>query len=288
MGGSTPSAEPVGAVIAEDVLVGRKRLRYVDVGHGRPVLFIHGTGGSWEVWRANIAELARRHRVIAVDLPGFGESETIGPTPDMAVYAEFLSGLLEQLKCGPATVVGHSLGGIVCLHLALDHPAQVQSLVLVDSGGAPISDLRKRVVVHGLRIAQFVMGRRLAMKVILGVPRIRAFAFGFVVKSPGSVDQALLDGAFLTMRAPGVGVAISAGVRDTVGDRLHQVHTPTLLIWGDSDRILPVRLAHQMEGAMPDARLVIIPDSGHCPNIEHSARFNALIDEWTDTVTATK
>jgi len=283
-----PSTEPVGTVTAEDMVVRHKRLRYVDIGHGRPVLLVHGTGGSWEVWRANIADLARRHRVIAVDLPGFGNSETIEPTSDMAIYAEFLAGLLQQLNCGPATVVGHSLGGIVCLHLALDHPARVQSLILVDSGGAPISDLRKRVVVRGLRLAQFLMGSRLAMNAIMAVPKIRALAFGFVVKSPNLVDQTLLEGAFLTMSAPGVSAAISAGVRDTVGDRLHEVQIPTLLIWGDSDRILPIRLAHQMADAMPDATLVTIPDSGHCPNIEHSARFNALVDGWTDTVTKTK
>jgi pimeloyl-ACP methyl ester carboxylesterase len=275
-----PAADAA-SVLSKCAEVRGKRIRYVDIGSGPPIVFVHGTGGSWEVWRANISELAHRHRVVAVDLPGFGESEPLDGRASLAASAQVLSELLRMLNLGPAIVVGHSLGGIVCLHLALDHEEQVTSLVLVDSGGAPISGGRKVLITAGLQIARLLMGSWLVMKSIHDVPWVRRYFFGFVVRYPDSADQRLLDGAFLTMRAPGVAGAIIAGATDSVGRRLPDIEVPTLLLWGEFDRLLPVRLARQMADLMTNARLQIIEDCGHSPNIEYPQKFNHAVENWS-------
>src|SRR5438093_12469203 len=98
---------------AHDAIVGGRRLHYVDVGAagGLPLVLVHGTGGSWQSWLLNVSELSRDRRVIAVDLPGFGRSEPLPPSADMADYADAVAALLAALGLEPAIVVGPPLGG---------------------------------------------------------------------------------------------------------------------------------------------------------------------------------
>jgi pimeloyl-ACP methyl ester carboxylesterase len=264
----------------KDAVVGGLRMRFVDVGHGPPVVLVHGTGGSWRSWAGNIGVLADSHRVIAVDLPGFGSSEPIPPPSDMRPYAQHLSRLLRDLDVGPATLVGHSLGGIVCLHVAIDRPDQVRSLVLVDSGGAPVSHLRKLFIAVSLRNMQMAMQLPAVVSAVLRIPGLRRTLLGVVVHRPEAVDGDLLQSVHRDMRAPGVAAAIAAGVNDSIGQRLHRVLQPVLLIWGERDRIVPAQLAETLASTLTDARLVTFPATGHCPNIEWPEKFNDVITDW--------
>lgn len=269
-----------GSVLSQRLEVWGISIRFVDIGHGPAVVLIHGTGGSWEVWRANIGELAGRQRVIAVDLPGFGESAPLDGRPDPAAHAEVISKLLRILGVEPATVVGHSLGGLVCLHLALCHPEQVVSLVLVDSGGLPMPGHRVGAIAAGLQVVRILMRSRCVTEALRNRAAIRNLVLGFVVRNPGAIDAKLLDGAFLSMRAPGVGRAITAAARDVVVHRLGYIRQPTLLLWGEFDRLLPVRLAHDMADLIPNSQLKIIEGCGHSPNIESPKLFNAELSRW--------
>src|SRR5437764_6505507 len=122
---------------ARNAIVGGRRLHYVDVGEaaGLPLVLVHGTGGSWQSWLLNVSELSRDRRVIAVDLPGFGRSEPLPPNADMADYADAVAALLAALGVERAIVVGHSLGGVVVMRMALRHPRLVAGVVNVDGGG---------------------------------------------------------------------------------------------------------------------------------------------------------
>src|SRR5687768_3153915 len=98
-----------------DAAVAGKRLRYLDMGEGAPLVLVHGTGGAWQSWLLNIVALAEHHRVIAVDLPGFGRSEAVPAAPNMSAYAASIAALLEQLGLERVSILGHSLGGIVAM-----------------------------------------------------------------------------------------------------------------------------------------------------------------------------
>jgi pimeloyl-ACP methyl ester carboxylesterase len=272
--GGTPQS------LSQYIEVWGKSVRFVDVGDGHPVVLVHGTGGAWEVWRENIGDLAGRHRVIALDLPGFGESEPLDGRHDPPAHAQVVSELLRRRGVAPAVVVGHSLGGLVCLHLALSHPEQVASLILVDSGGLPLPRRRIWAIAAGLQAVRILMRSRRVTDAIRNTTVIRQAALGFVVRTPNAFDAELLDGAFLWMRAPGVGKSITAAARDVVVHRLRDVGQPTLLIWGEFDRLLPIRLARRMADAVPNATLKIIKACGHSPNIEYPQLFNAEVSRW--------
>src|SRR6202012_5254443 len=122
-----------GPSIANRVINGR-RLQYLDYGTGPALVLLHGMASSWQWWLENIPALAQQHRVIAVDLPGFGESEPLPAPAEMATHARTVLDLLTQLGIESATFAGHSMGGLVAIETFKAEPGRVRNLILVDSG----------------------------------------------------------------------------------------------------------------------------------------------------------
>ena len=116
---------------------GTPRLAYIDAGSGtEPIVFIHGLATNAGYFRYNIPELARTHRVIAIDLPGYGKSEKKTSFPyTLSFYASSVSTLLHELNIDRAVIAGHSMGGQIAMLLALQEPALVSKLVLLDPAG---------------------------------------------------------------------------------------------------------------------------------------------------------
>jgi pimeloyl-ACP methyl ester carboxylesterase len=125
------------AVTVEDRLV-----NIVELGSGPPLLFVHGLGGCWQNWLENLPHFARDHRVIAVDLPGFGASQMPAAAISVGGYARTLDRLCDALALDAAAVVGNSMGGFVAAELAIAHPQRVERLVLVSAAGLQIAELR--------------------------------------------------------------------------------------------------------------------------------------------------
>src|SRR5215218_156404 len=137
--------------------------RWVNVvglgGDGDPdrlaVVFVHGLSGSWQNWLENLPHFAAAgHRVIAFDLPGFGQSQMPRETISIAGYARFVDALLERLGVGPAIVVGNSMGGFIGAELAIRFPARVERLVLVSAAGLTVEYQRNERVLGALRFAE--------------------------------------------------------------------------------------------------------------------------------------
>ncbi|MFY1621025.1 alpha/beta fold hydrolase, partial [Micromonospora sp. WMMD736] len=140
------------AAHVQQATVRGRRIRYADLGRGPAVILIHGQGGSWRWWLRTLPLLAEHGRIIAVDLPGFGESERIGAGDVFGEHVATVIGLLDHLGLSEAVVVGHSMGGLVSLRVACDHPDRVSGLLLTNAGGATLSAPRLRFIVTGLRI----------------------------------------------------------------------------------------------------------------------------------------
>ena len=117
-------------------------LHIVDVGEGPVLLLVHGLSGCWKNWLENIPHFARDHRVIAIDLPGFGESEMPAKTICISGYADTIDTLMSELGIDSARIVGNSMGGFIAAELAIRYPARVERLVLVDAAGLSIEFLR--------------------------------------------------------------------------------------------------------------------------------------------------
>lgn len=273
------------AAHTHDAHVDGRRVRHVSLGAGPPLLFIHGLGGSWQSWLLNLPDLARDHLAVAVDLPGFGGSDELPPPAEMATHADTLVRLLDQLGIDRPVVVAHSMGGLVGLHLALRHPDRLTALVLVASGGIALGARRQATVLRALTLLKDLLSRPAVVRAIETRPRLRRAVLWAGIGDPSVITPRLAHEMLATFAAPGFIGAVAAGARDDVAYRIGEVGVPARLVWGERDRLLPVRLAREMAVAMRDARLEVMAGVGHCPMIERPGRFNALLRDavrlWT-------
>lgn len=257
-------------------LRGGGALRLLEGGEGPAVVLLHGRGNAASMWFPLLPELAREHRVLAVDLPGFGCSSAPGgrvrtAEDGLRFFVEPVEEVLATLAPGAMTLVGHSLGGLVSLELALRGRVPVERLVLVDAmglGPEMARDARLFFRVGPERVAR-VLGPKLFGRIapLPDTPLNRRLAaLGYELMTvPGGRAEATR--AFNTL------VPLTGGVFHRA-ERLGEVKQPTLLYWGEHDTVLPVSLAEAAVKVMPDARLVHVA-AGHSPHLEDPDGFLA-------------
>jgi pimeloyl-ACP methyl ester carboxylesterase len=250
-------------------------LHYVEQGRGDALVLVHGLGESTFAWRHNIDELARHFRVVAIDMLGFGYSQRVADAPYSAgAHARRLFALMDALGIASATLVGHSLGGLVAMHAAALDPARVRRLVLIDSATAveahrlgrtryfrifnpffyafayhneSLRRLTFRGLYHGGRVPPDVVGHYLEMARFRGHEEALARLTAALGREPHPDPRAL--------------------------------RVPTLVLWGDDDRLLPPARGRALASTLPDTRFVLIPDAGHMPHEEQPQAVNrAIID----------
>jgi pimeloyl-ACP methyl ester carboxylesterase len=258
-------------------------IAYRLAGEGPTLVLIHGLAGSSRTWKAVMPELARDHRVLALDLPGHGESATPPGDYSLGNLAATVRDLLGVLGIGRATVVGQSLGGGVAMQLAYQHPEIAERMVLVSSGGLgrEVSWMLRALALPGVDYVAPVIfpgfvrdlgGRVAHVAARLG---IRAPRWAEMWDAYSSLTSPEHRGAFLrTVHAviePG-GQAVSATERLYLAAAM-----PTLIVWGDADPIIPVAHAHAAHDAMPGSRLEIFEGVGHFPHAEEPARFARVL-----------
>ncbi|EPX63054.1 Menaquinone biosynthesis related protein, putative DHNA-CoA thioesterase [Cystobacter fuscus DSM 2262] len=250
-------------------LAGGGTLRLLEGGEGPPLVLLHGRGSAASTWFPLLPALVREHRVLAVDLPGFGGSPA-APGPlrtaedGLRFFVEPVEAVLSALAPGPMTLVGHSLGGLVALELALRGRVPVERLVLVDAMGLGPEMAREA------RLYFRVGPERLAR--VLG-PKL----FGRIAPLPDTPHRhrlMALDYELMTVsggrtratRAFNTLVPLTGDVFHR-RERLGEVKPPTVYLWGENDGVLPVSLAEAAVRAQPCARLVRVR-TGHSPHLE--------------------
>lgn len=266
------------------------RVAYQDVGSGdETLLLIHGMAGSSETWRGVIPQLSKKYRVIAPDLLGHGQSAKPRSDYSLGAFAVLLRDLLEELGISRATVVGQSLGGGVAMQFAYQHPDFCQRLVLISSGGLGPD------VGWTLRLLS-APGAELLLPVIAPPPVVTAgnklrswFAAGGIQSPRGaemwSAYSSLADSqtrqAFLkTLRS----VVDYRGQSVSALNRLHLTSDlPTMVIWGDQDRIIPIEHGYAVHEARPGCRLEVLTGVGHFPHVERPSEVADLIDDFIET-----
>jgi pimeloyl-ACP methyl ester carboxylesterase len=254
-----------------------RRVRYVDYGTGPAVVLLHGMAASWEWWLENIPALGRQHRVIAVDLPGFGESEPLPAPAEMATHARAVLGLLTELGVESATVAGHSMGGLVAIAMHAADPRRVRSLILVDAGGVPMSERRLAVILVALRIAALILRQPLVRRALATRPWVRRLALRAAFRDPGAMSPELAAKTMPLFGGPGSVTAVAAAGRAVNATVPESIACPVLLVWGEHDVIVPPSCAHQMHDKLPDSQLAVFTGAGHSPMIEFPDQFNDLV-----------
>ncbi|BDE15739.1 alpha/beta hydrolase [Mycobacterium kiyosense] len=255
-------------------------VHYVDVGTGRPVVLTHGQGGAWQWWLRVIPAVARHHRVIALDLAGFGASEPVGAGDVFEEQVATVVGLLDELRLAKATIVGHSMGGLVSLKVACDHPHRVDGLMLIGSGSNIMGPARLRAILLGFRLFDRVFRFPTVPRIIVRWRRLRAAFFKLAVAETHHITRSLAAELVPRMAAPGFIAGMEAAGK-AVGEATPEaVRAPALVVWGRGDRIVPLSSGRQLAAAIPDAQLVVLDDVAHCAMLEKPAETAALIIDF--------
>ncbi len=258
-----------------------------DAGEGPPIVLIHGYGDTADGWRRVVPGLLADHRVIALDVPPFGRSGEPKAPKLLDFYKDFFPELFEKLELGPATVIGHSLGGAISLHLTLARPDLVARLGLVAPAGLGKSPPWWWYALAGYgtvwRTALSVpspltpllirsgMKRFLDMRLFHDPRRLQEHINHLVTmhSSPKDFDRLLNAGRCCIDSYTGTLLEDSA-----------VLDIPLWMVWGRHDGLVPSEHALQFGRLHPDAAVHVFEDCGHYPQIELPSRFNGLLRSW--------
>jgi pimeloyl-ACP methyl ester carboxylesterase len=286
-GGSHPTVP--GAAEVRTILVDGRRVRYAVGGRGRPLLLLHGIARSLEDWNEARVDLETRHTVYAIDLPGFGGSERLDGTSELPAFGRSVLSFLDAVDVRePVRIVGNSLGGAVALQAVALAPDRFAALVLVDSAGfgSEVAAELRALALPGVSRLLARPSRRLARRQVQGI-----------FHDPAQVTEERIELAYeLAARAGSAEVLLEVGRslgnlrgvrpewRRNLLDQVRELDIPVLLLWGENDRVLPVRHLRAAHQAFPAARSHVFPATGHMPQIERPAEFGEILTGFFEGV----
>ncbi len=266
------------------------QIAYRLVGSGPPIVLIHGITSSSATWEGVALSLAERHTVLAPDLLGHGQSAKPRGDYSMGAFASGIRDLIVSLELGPATIVGHSLGGGVAMQFAYQFPERSQRLALISSGGLGGE-------VHGFLRAATLPGSELVIP-LLAAARVltagRAIGRALdrlglqlgtdtieIARGHASLGDRETRSAFIhTLRAS----LDPTGQRVRATDRLYLAkQLPLLILWGARDRIIPVLHGYRAHELVPASRLEVFDQAGHFPYLDEPERFVHTLEQWIAT-----
>ena len=263
---------------------GARNVNYAEMGpeSGKALLLVHGLSGAWQNWLENVPHFARDHRVVAMDLPGFGQS----PMPDWEIsveaYGRFIYEFCDALGIRTCTIVGNSMGGFISAEAVTHQPERFEKLVLISAAG--ISHVRMRrqpaEVAARMGIATAPMTIRLFDRG-LRRPGLRRALFGGLFHAPQLLRTELLYEFFHNGTGkPGVLPAVRGLIGYDILDRLEDVEVSTLIVWGRNDHIVPPNDASGYGQRLRNSSTVIFDKTGHVPMAERPVRFNRVLETF--------
>ena len=259
-------------------------------GSGPSIVLIHGMAGSLDTWDPVFAQLAKSHDVIAVDLPGHGTSSRSRDDYSLGSLAASVRDILDALEVKTATIVGHSLGGGIAMQFMYQFPERCERLVLVSSGGLgrEVTPMLRALAVPGAGLALAGVARIQHQRHVAAAGRwVRPLAARFwndlpyMLRQMATLDDPETRRSFLaTIHA----VIEVGGQGINAIDRLHLASgLPTLIVWGDEDRMIPSGHGHAAADLIPGSRFELIPGAGHYPHEDSPDLFASLVADFIVT-----
>lgn len=287
LAGPTPAPVPSALPTPTVLEVSGVRVRHVHAGAGPTVVLLHGIGRSLEDWSETLGPLAARHAVYAPDLIGFGLSDKPDVPYTLSGLARFVRHYLKAVgETRPVTLIGNSLGGAVAAQFALLSPERTRALVLVGSAGFGASVTLTLRLATVPRLGEVLLrpsplSARRTVESLFHDPRHvtpeRVAWAEHLGRQPGAAR------AFLRVaRHLGTWRGIRPDWRRMLAEGRSGAGVPTLIVWGERDRILPATHLKEARRLHPHARTHLFPDTGHLPQIERAADFNRLVLEFLE------
>lgn len=263
---------------------GPMRYQFTPADAGPPLLLLHGFGSMLEHWDGVLPLLAQAHPCYALDLYGFGYSAPL-QHPDRRIWADQIAYLIRNELPEPPIIIGNSLGGMVGAQCAADHPHLVRGLVLVNSTGLPnTSQLYNGFERAAYQLVRIPLVGELLATILGRELGVRSFLYGLYYRRERITARliATLSRAFDRPHLARLCLAVLRNYEALALDlQPGDVVTPTLILWGERDQGLPLRIAHRLRDQLfPDADLAIIARSGHCPFDETPEAFCDIVLPW--------
>jgi len=249
-------------------------------------VLLHGIAGTSSTWDTVIPRLAEHYDVLAPDLLGHGESAKPHGDYSLGAYANVVRDLLEALGTGPATIVGHSLGGGIAMQFAYQFIERCERLVLVSSGGLgrEVHPLLRAATLPGAEAVLPWLSTAGSRGVGTLVRALRLLG----VRASADLDETWRS--FVSLEEPAArrafiqtvrGVMDHGGQRVSANERLYLAEgLPTLIVWGEKDPLIPVRHARDAHERMAGSRLEIFPEAGHFPYRDDPERFASVLVDF--------
>jgi len=251
------------------VMSGDVPLNVQTAGGGPPIIFIHGWASSLRFWRFQFSHFARRYRVVAYDLRGHGGSgRPRGKRYSVEYHVGDLECIVEELDLGEPILVGHSLGGMIAMKYALNHPGDVRGLVLAGASPRPAFNWREKA-----KMTLFRWIVRLSRRLAARLTRRALFSPSTEPELVGWVRRE-------SMRTPThvLLACLRAAEEFDVMEKLGDLRTPTALVVAERDRAVPPSIIAYMERVMPMVRRLDLPGAGHNCMLERPQLFNQLVE----------
>ena len=243
--------------------------RYLEHGppDGKTLILLHGIGASAERWSRVIPTISKYFHVIVPDIVGFGYSDKPTVEYTMDFFLDFFNGFLDDLNVQKMNIIGSSFGGHLATEFAIRFNRKIEKMVLASPAGMMRTSTP---ILDGYIMAALYPTYDNAFK-----------AFREMAIDPDAVNEEIVMDFVNRMRLPNAKYAFMStllGMRyaPKLQGRLAEILSPTLLIWGDNDRMIPVQFAKEYE-EIPDSELVVIKNCGHTPYVEKPMTFNKLV-----------
>ncbi len=247
------------------------KIRFVEEGNSKKnLLLIHGLGASAERWESVIPQFSKTYRVIVPDLIGFGQSDKpmVDYTPDY--FITFIHDLLKKLEIDNLSIIGSSLGGQIAAEFTCQNTDLVEKLVLVSPSG---------IMKHSTpALDAYVMAAL--------YPSDNSASNAFQMMSgKKNIDEKTIKGFVMRMKLPNAKMAFMStllGLKDAdlLSEKLVSIKSPTLIVWGENDPVIPVKYAQSFVSGIDDCRFVKMDDCGHTPYVESPDRFYKIVSEF--------
>ncbi|HEX3253427.1 MAG TPA: alpha/beta hydrolase [Pyrinomonadaceae bacterium] len=252
----------------KEITIYGQKIHYLEAGSGPNLILLHGLGGSSQVWQFNIGPLAEKYHVFVPDQIGFGKSDKPLVNYRIRTYVDFLDQFCKQLKIERPSLIGNSMGGWIAAIYAATYPDRVDKLVLADAAGyAPPKDFDTRTF-FGLNPTT-----KAEMKILVG----KVF-YNKAFQSDAAIDQSMTVrlGAGDGYTIKSITDSIIRG-EDFLDDVVKSIKSPTLLVWGREDGLVPLSDGERLHKDIAGSTLVVIEECGHIPNVEKAGEFNAAV-----------
>jgi len=249
------------------ILIDNLEINYKSAGQGPAILILHGWGGSSDSWIKTSEILAKNgFKVICPDFPGFGKSKTPKEPWEVSNYVNFIDELVKKTINEPFFLLAHSFGGRVAIKFAINFPQKLRKLILCNSAGIkPKPDLKTKIIFCLAKIGNAIFTPK-------PLTRFKDGAQNLFYLFLRHKDYVKADG---TMKE-----TMKKVVEEDLLPLLPQIKTKTLIVWGQRDKLVPIKYAYIFKEKIKNSELKILPKIGHSPHLEVPEKLTKVIIQF--------